>query len=213
MAGKTSMRKKAIIGAALATALTGNAADNWGKASLYYDTLGFPTATLTGGASKLPLGMDFFGFVDFDANEKMNDLQAVYGEFKLSRNVFKNISLAVEQNQDFLQLDKGITRAGLMYNIPLDRVCKDSFLSATYYPFATESDGAQMVIAGRKEFKKGDMYIEGFLDYNFKPGIAFSQVQVGKRIHKNLYGVLEGRFNGFRLGNEFSAGIGLEYKF
>jgi len=202
--------KKAALMVLLAGSVGDNAADFSPRFSTYYDSRGMPTASLTLSASKLPLKTDFFGFVDmYGKKNSLDGADSMYGEFKLSRRVLGNIGVAVEQNQDFLR-PFGVTRLGLSYEPPM---VKDGFVGLTLYSFATQRDGAQLVVYGRKNFRKGDYYVEGFFDYNFKPGNVVSEIQVGKRLHKKLYGVIEGRHNGFMGDRAWGVGLGIEWNF
>ncbi|MEK6825468.1 MAG: hypothetical protein AABY00_01645, partial [Nanoarchaeota archaeon] len=185
------------------------AADFSPRVNAYFDSRGMPTTSLTLSASKLPLKTDFFGFIDAYGGEKAKGLESVYGEFKLSRKVFGDIGVAVEHNQDFLK-PFGVTRLGLSYE---PRIVKDGFVGMTLYPFATEHDGAQVVLYGRKNFREGKYYVEGFFDYNFKPGTIVSELQLGRRLYKKLYGVVEVRHNGFMGKRARGVGLGLEWNF
>ncbi len=199
-----------LMSAAILVNCRSKAADFSPHVSTYYDTRGMPTTSLTLSASKLPLQTDFFGFLDvYGKRELLQGVGSVYGEFKLSRKVFGDLGVAVEQDQDFLK-PFGATRLGLSYEPP---PLKNGFLGMTLYPFATEHDGAQVVLCGRKNFRNGDYYVEGFLDYNFKPGVVVSELQFGKRIHKKLFGVVEARHNGFMGRQSWRLGAGLEWNF
>ena len=202
--------KKAALVVLLAGGVGGKAADFSPRASAYFDSRGMPTTSLTLSASQLPLKTDFFGFVDvYGKKNSLEGADSVYGEFKLSRKVVKYISVAVEHNRDFLK-PFGVTRLGLSYEPPM---VKDGFVGLTLYPWATQRDGAQAVLYGRKNFKKGDYYIEGFLDYNFKPDNVVSEIQLGRRLYKKLYGVVEARHNGFMGNRAWGVGVGLEWNF
>ncbi len=208
---------KVVAGiAAIVIQVESSAADWWGKTAAYYDTRGKPTVSLTGGASNLPLGADFFGFVDaIGGTEDKTKLDAVYGEFKLSKKLSLDVGAigpSVEYNRDFLQ-PRGVSRAGITFEPNLSRFCTNGFFGVTFYPFATHADGMQVVLYGGKSFKEGKYYVEGFFDYNFRPENVVSEVQLGRRLGKKWYAVVEGRHNGFIKGNEWGVGLGLEKKF
>ena len=208
---KFSVLKKVTLGLLLAGTVTGRSADFFPRVGAYYDSRGMSTASFTVSASKLPLKSDFFGFVDvYGKKNSLEGADSVYGEFKLSRKVVGDFGVAVEQNQDFLKLF-GVTRLGLLYEP--QKVVNNGFVGVTVYPWATHHDGAQVVVYGRKNFREGDWYVEGFFDYNFKPEKVVSEVQVGRRLHKNLYAVIEARHNGFMGKNAWGVGLGLAWNF
>jgi len=70
----------------------------------------------------------------------------------------------------------------------------------------------QLGLYGNTSFRNG-ITLEGFLDYNFLSEKIVTELQFGKRITQDLYGVVEARYNGFRIEDPFSLGIGLEWKF
>src|SRR3989338_4681344 len=182
------MSKNTLLAVLISAVVLGSgrskAADIHPRLSGYYDSRGMPTTSLTLSASKLPLQTDFFGFVDIAGKcDTLERADSVYGEFKLSRKVLGDIGFAVEHNQDFLK-PFGVTRLGLSYE---PSMVKDGFVGLTFYPWATQRDGAQVVLYGRKNFRKGDIYVEGFMDYNFKLRTFVSELQFGKRIYKGLY--------------------------
>ncbi|MBI2631724.1 hypothetical protein HYW75_01860 [Candidatus Pacearchaeota archaeon] len=184
-----------------------------GGVSSYYDTRGMPTASVTLSAPTLPLGTKFFGFTDFFMSKEDNaQFDNAYGEYKLSKTVWQGINISGEYNRDF-SYPNGIHRLGISYEPNLSKIMKNGFFGMTFYPFATENDGAQVVLYGNKNFRNGDMYISGFFDYNFRPNNVVTEVQLGKRIKKDFYFVVEGRYNGFQKKDSLGVGVGLEIKF
>lgn len=206
--------KKFIFGIGLSGALAGaKGADISSSISTYYDTRGMPSASITMNASKLPFGTTFFGFTDFFMNREDNSkFNNAYGEYKLSRPLLKGIGISTEYDRDF-SLSKGIHRLGVSFEPNLSKIMKEGFFGISLYSLATENDGAQVVLYGNKNFRNGDIYIGGFLDYNFKPNNVVTEVQFGKRIKKDIYFVVEGRYNGFQKKDSFGVGVGLEIKF
>lgn len=210
--------KNFVIGAELAAILTGCATTHtnpkpFGKIAGYYDTRGKQTATLTIGASDLPLDTKFFSFMDV-ATEKdsLDNLTPPYGEFRLSKKSDIGLGAAVEYNRDFSK-SNGITRLGLVYEPNIKDVLENTFLGLKFYPASTDDHGTQLGLYGNTSFRDGDITLDGYLDYNFTPKKIVIDLQFGKRIKGNLYGVLEARYNGFMEKDSFGLGIGLEWKF
>lgn len=210
--------KNFAIGTILAAALTGCATTHtnpkpFGKIAGYYDTRGKPTATLTVGASDLPLGTKFFSFLDVTIEEGNPDkITPPYGEFRLSKKSDIGLGVAAEYNRDFSKSD-GITRVGLIYEPNLKDVLDNTFLGLKFYPTSTHDHGMQLGLYGNTSFRDGDITLDGYLDYNFKPKKTVFDLQLGKRIKDNLYGVVEVRYNEFMKEDSFGLGIGLEWKF
>lgn len=214
MAIKNTLKKVAlglVAGAALANA--GNAAEIFGRVGTYFDTRSMPTASITLNALKLPFGTKFFGFTDFFMSKDDNaKFDGAYGEYQLSRPIWKGFGISGEYNRDF-SLPKGVHRLGVFYEPNLSKVMKDGFFGITFNALATEHIGSQLIFYGGKQFKNGDMYVDGFLDYNFKSDVVVTEVQFGKRVYKDLFAVGEVRYNGFMQKDNFGVGLGLELKF
>lgn len=206
--------KTLALGTVLATFITSNAHAEpkpFGKVAGYYDTRGKPTATLTVGASDLPLGTKFFSFMDF-ATEKDN-LTAPYGEFRLSKKADMGLGVAAEYNRDLAQ-DEGTTRAGFIFELTLKELLPNTFLGMKFYPASTHDHGMQLGVNGNAHFFDGDLTLDSFFDYNFKSGKVVTDLQAGYRLRDNLYVVVEGRYNEFLPKDQQpSAGLGLEWKF
>lgn len=208
--------KTLALGTVLAISSAGNAyADPkpFGKVAGYYDTRGEPTATLTAGASDLPLGMKFFSFLDFATeNDNLDNMTAPYGEFRFSRKADFGLGVAAEYNRDFSK-DEGVTRAGFVFEPNLRRYLPHTSLGMKFYPVSTHDHGMQLGINGNTSFLDGDIILDGFFDYNFKPRKIVTDLQLGYRLKGNLYAVAEGRYNGFMEEDEVGTGLGLEWKF
>jgi len=210
--------KTLALGTVFAAFMAGNAHAKEpkpsGKVAGYYDTRGKPTATLTLGASDLPLGTKFFSFMDF-ATEKDNldHLTTPYGEFRLLKKADFGLGVVAEYNRDFSQ-DEGTTRAGFVFEPNLKQLLPNAFLGLKFYPASTHDHGIQLGVSGNVNFLDGDLTLDSFLDYNFKPGKVVTDLQIGYRLKDNLYAVIEGRYNGFLpKDQQLSAGPGLEWKF
>lgn len=219
--------KDTLMGIILASGIVVGAgcanAKPWGKTSGYYDSRGMPTASLTGGATDLPLGTQTFGFIDVATDKKeLDNVQDPYMEISLAKKVIlegfgegvgkvfeKSVGPIVEYNRDFAQ-PRGITRLGLVFEPDVSQFADDTLVGINLYPVATEDAGSQIVLYGSKQFNKGNWYIEGFFDYNTTPKKVVSEVQLGKRIWGNLNAVVEARHNGF-LDEQYGVGIGLEF--
>ncbi len=184
----------------------------FGKVAGYYDTREKPTATLTLGVSDLPLGTKFFSFLDFAAEKDNPDnLTAPYGEFRLSKKADFGLGVAGEYNRDFSQ-EQGTTRAGFIVEPKLRNFFPNTHVGLKFYPASTHDHGMQLGINGNASFFDGDLTLDGFFDYNFKPGKSVTDLQLGYRLVDNLYGVVEARYNGFLPERNIGTGIGLEWK-
>ena len=112
--------KDTLMGIILASGIVVGAgcanAKPWGKTSGYYDSRGMPTASLTGGATDLPLGTQTFGFIDVATDKKeLDNVQDPYMEISLAKKVIlegfgegvgkvfeKSVGPIVEYNRDFI---------------------------------------------------------------------------------------------------------------
>ena len=195
----------------------------WGKVAGYYDTRRMSSASLTGGVNDLPLGADFFGFADVYSEEKhLDEVQNSYTELKLYRKATlgdinsvlgKSVGPAIQYDRDF-SLRRGIARLGLTFEPNLFKyIGSDSLVGANVYPFSSEKGGVQLGFYAVDYFFNDFFCYDAFFDYDInpqgeKPKIV-SEIQAGVKIWKNLYGVIEGRYNGY-LDDKFGVGIGLE---
>ncbi len=195
----------------------------WGKIAGYYDTREMPSASLTGGVNELPLGADFFGFTDiYSEKEHWDDVQNPYVELKLYRkatlgdvnSVFgKSVGPAVQYDRDF-SLRRGIARLGLTFEPNLSEFLgSNSLAGANVYPISSENGGVQLGVYAVDYFFDDLFCYDGFFDYDVnpqdgKPKIV-SEIQGGVRIWKNLYGVVEARYNEY-FDDAFGIGVGLE---
>jgi hypothetical protein len=201
----------------------------WGRAEFYYDTRGMSSATIRGGATDLPLGTDFFGFIDeFSKKDNLDNLQDPYLEAKLYRKIEigdKNSFLgrsfgpAVEYDRDFV-LSRGIARLGLTFEPNLSQYVDDLFLGTNIYPFASENAGVQIGLYGFKGFLDRKFILDGFIDVNpqdRKPKIVtellggVSFMNVWEKL-KDFYMVSEVRYNDY-LEDRFGVGFGLAVYF
>ncbi len=183
----------------------------WGRVSGYIDSRANYNVVFTGGASGLPFGMNLFGFADAETEKHHSSwLKKPYTEVSLAKKTENGLGAAIEHNRDF-NFDKGVTRVGLVYEPSL---LKAGVTGLKFYPLSTNNNGVQAVLYGSKRFNKGDIVVDGFFDYNFKPRKIVTEIQVGKRLNEGVYGVVEWRYNGFKdKGERMGAGVGLEWRF
>ncbi len=193
---------------ALALAPKGSTAGEFGRVAGYYDTRGHYNLVLEGGATDLPLGTKLFGYIDAETDEDNPDnLNKSYAEVRMTKRGESGLGVAAEYNGE--PFKSGTTRTGITYEPGLP---KGSRLGAKFFPFATGDKGMQVGVNGRYDITD-DMWVEAFLDYNFKPGKTVTEVQVGKEIKDNLSVVAEGRYNGFKDEDDLGVGIGLDWSF
>ncbi len=209
--------KALAFGTVLVTALAGTASatpSTFGRIAGYYDTRGRPTATVTAGASELPLGINAFSFLDFATErDNLDNLIAPYGEIRFSRKADFGLGVAIEYNRDF-SMEDGTTRIGFVFEPNLRVFLPHTFVGAKFYPVSTHDHGMQSGIYGGTHLLGGNLTLDGFLDYNFNAEKVVAELQAGYRIANDFYGVLEGRYNGFLPENQrVGAGVGLEWRF
>src|SRR3989344_86675 len=173
------------------------------KTTVQHDSRDYSTLSLTGGGK---LGwFDTFGFVESIApSENRDNLQLPYAEVKFARKNVCGLGVAIELNKQFGK--PNVFRTGVVYEPGM------GLPGVKLYPFANNDVGMQVGIYGHREFIKG-LYAEGFLDWNIKHGNIVAELQAGKRIRKGLYGVVEGRYSGFKMKEKTGVAAGLEWKF
>ena len=185
-------------------------AGGWGKVGGYFDSRTHLNMVFTGGAFGLPYGMSLFGFADAETEENhLSWLKKPYVEVSLAKKTENGLGAAIEHNRDF-NFNNGVTRVGLVYE---PNLLKAGVIGLNFYPLSTNNNGIQVVFYGNRSFRKGDIIFDGFFDYNFKPRKIVIEIQVGKRLDGNLYGVVEGRYNGFKEKGKSGVGVGLEWRF
>ena len=206
--------KNAILCLTLAATIAGcTTAKQSGSVSAYYDSRGKQTATVTGCAYDLPLDTKLFGFVEIETEKQNQDnLKKPYTELRLSKKAKNGLGVAAEYNKDFSLPDE-TTRLGLVYEPDLSDIVSSTNIGLKFYPVSSNNKGMQLGLYGKKSFNQGNIYVGGFLDYNFKPNKIVSEIQLGKRIADNLYFVVEGRYSGFIEKNNLGIAAGLEWKF
>lgn len=203
----------------------------WARAEMYYDTRGMPNATVTGGATDLPLGTDFFGFIDVYSEKKdWDDLQDPYLEAKLYRKIEmgdkegifgRSVGPAVEYDRDFV-FSRGITRLGLTFEPNFSKYVEDLFVGTNLYPFASEDGGVQLGVYTVKGFSDRKFILDGFADFDLNPqggktkivtellgGASFG---IYNEKLKKLYACGEVRYNEY-FEDPFGVGLGLTVYF
>lgn len=211
----TQKIKALALGTVLAASITNTAQAEpkpFGKVAGYYDSRGKPTSTVIIGAAELPLGTALFSFMDF-ATEKADweDLTPPYGEWKLSKKADYGLGVAVEYDRDFSQ-ENGTIRVGFMVEPNLAQRLPNTFIGLNYYPASSGDQGGQVVVYGQARFLGGNLTLDGYLDYNFKPEKIVTDLQAGYRISGGLSAVVKGRYNSFLPEERGGLGVGLEWK-
>ncbi len=174
------------------------------KLDTYYETREKAGATLIGRTSDLPLELKLFGFTTVGAKSER------YLELQLSRGLVNGIGVITEFSENFAS-SSSTNRLGLVYEPPLPSAFQGDAFNLKYQPLSTNSRGQQFSFAGRKNFNP-KTYLEGYFDYNSKPDKIVSELQFGRNLTGNLFGVIEYRHNGFRTDPR-GVSIGLEWKF
>ncbi len=197
--------KKVIMGSLIALNLASplSAVKPYLKSTIYYDSRKSPTINFTGGIAQLPLNTNLFGFIDFYSKfgKDYNTLDQGFG--KLTLTTKEKLGPVMEYSKD-LGFGNGQTRFGISYQPDI----KGFFCNLKALPFTTNGSGTQLSGYAKKSF--GKYLVEGFIDYNSDSKKVVSEVQVGKKIANDLSIVVEGRYNGYKKGNEKGIAIGLE---
>ncbi len=175
----------------------------------------------------LPLSSRLAGRVDFEGFSLPN------GEFRVSKHAYRNFGVATELDWDLSGFDTAIS-AGLLYETTLggapkipyltDFLAKHGFLpdqdktfvGVKLYPVST-GNGMQVGLYGNTSFGKGDVVLEGRVDFDIGAQQLIGEMQLGKKLSEKTKGVLQLKVNSLPGGaadfSSFDVGLGLEYKF
>ncbi len=203
--------KSVVASGVLATTIAiGGCAETrpFGNLRAYHDARWNSDATLIAGASNLPLGAKLFTTTDVKMDG--DSIGDPYNETRLSKRGSYGFGAAIEYNRDFGK-PKGATRLGAIYEPDLSKILDNTKIGLKFFPVSTQNKGIQLGLYGIKEF--GDNRIDGFLDYNFDPKKIVTEIQYGRKISENLYGIVEGRYNGLAKTDRSGIGIGLQWDF
>lgn len=184
----------------------------FGRFSGYFDSREQATSTLTVGASDLPMGMKFSGFLEYAS--KQGDFDSVgqpYGEFRLVKRFDSGFGPAIEYNRSFAQ-DSGVTRQGGIFEPSLKNVLPDTRLGVKFFPAATGDSGVQIGVYGSSRLND-HLELSGAIDYNIAPNRWFGELQVGYRLVDGFNAVVEGRYNGALPDNSVGVAVGIETVF
>ncbi len=198
-----TLNKWALWTLVAATSACANGTSNL-KLATYYDRRETVVVTTTGRASGLPFETKLFGFANLGAKAER------YLELQLSKRMISRIGIITEYSRDFAS-NSSTNRLGLVYEPPLPSAFQNDAFTIKYQPISTNSRGAQFSFSGRKNFNL-KTYLEGYFDYNSRPGKVVSEIQFGRNLTSNWFGVIEFRHNGFR-ADPRAVAIGLEWKF
>lgn len=200
----------------------------WATVEHQFDTRGFQTLNFTG-ASRLPLGFDVWGFVDFenvhDSVSSDADKNEFFMEIDIKRELWRGVGGIAEYN-DAQGRNDNRGRFGVYYIPDLDWLKENHlFIMTKWFPLATDSAGVQGSFAWNwapAYILEGRFSTGGFFDMNFNQSNArshdnmkiVSETQLRYRVLGDLYFLLEYRFNEFFVsGKEHGWGIGAQYKF
>jgi hypothetical protein len=178
------------------------------KASAYYDTRELASGTITGSLTQPKHGTRFFGFTDLETESEFPR----YVEAQVSQRIVGRLGGIVEYNRDF-NSPEGTVRFGGVVQLPLPAAWKNDRFTLKYTPLSTNSRGGQVSVAGTKALGP-DMSIDGFFDYNVRPGRPNAVVtdwQFGRRLKKSVFAVAEYRYSRLRPDRQ-GVGIGLEWR-
>lgn len=198
----------------------------WALTEYQFDTRGFHTLNFTG-ASRLPAGLDVWGFVDFESADAPGntgtDLNEFFTEIDLKRGLWKGFGAIAEYNDGEGRNDN-VGRFGAYYAAPWSWLKRlDLTLFTKWFPVGTEPSRRQGSFAWNwapRTILDGRFSTGGFWDMNFneidgsyRPQIV-SEIQFRYRLVGNVNALLEYRYNEFLIKDKESGlGLGVQYRF
>ena len=198
----------------------------WTKLEYQCDTRGFNTLNVEG-ASPLPEGFEFWGFIDVNSpdapNSSRTDLKEFFLEADLKHPVWQGLGGIAEYNDGNGSGDSK-ARFGLYYQPDWAWLKKqDLWLFTKWFPIGTEPAARQGSFAWNwapKNILWGRFSTGGFYDINFdekeghtRPQVV-TEVQLRYRIVKNTHLFREAKYNQFlEKDKETGLGAGLQYYF
>ncbi|NIO23281.1 MAG: hypothetical protein GTN38_04620 [Candidatus Aenigmarchaeota archaeon] len=173
----------------------------------YYQGIEGPsTFRFEGSSDGLPLGMEAYGLLDLDSDEKKFDVDGVFGEFSLSKDVYKGLSASARSVVASGMED--IAMLGMKYS-PVMKIF--DVLTVEFYPLQT--DGKQTVyVYAMKKLADGKFFVDvlfkGKLD-DYKPDIIRTEIGCGMDVGKGFqivgqYRSETGGYKALLLGGRYS---------
>ena len=187
------------------------------RAQYHFDERGYNTLGLYIWADKLPLGLSLFGFTDLHGSQKDYDHRAdatnSFSEYRLSHYGIDRIvdflpgklGLQLEYN-DVTGGSGDILRLGLTYKHPLPIPemglvgGKPGWVEWRGFPVETDHDRKMAAVTIFVPFHDR-VNILSFIDLNILPNASdrwVTETQLNVRLWRNMWGVLEYRYNGFQ---------------
>ena len=195
------------------------------RVQYYFDERDFNTLEIMVASDRLPLGLKFFGFTDLhgtenDADHRFDTTRS-FSEYRLYHTGLgeliglPGLGLMVEYN-DFTPGSADLLRAGLLYkhglSLPwLKSVGKQKgWLMWRAFPIESDGNGGQASLIWNLPIHER-IGFSGFADLNVIEGSHDRWVvepQLNFRLYKNIWGVIEYRYNGFEDANSVLKGEG-----
>ena len=187
-------------------------------ATYYFDERGHNTTNLSYASKRLPLGLNFWGFTDFQSDrtgeQGRSDSISFFSESRLSKMLDKHWGVQIEFN-DASGPGNNVGRLGLLYK----RSIKNTFFMLRFFPLETDGDGGQISFVWRRSFLNNKFFIEGFYDYNFSEEVenrVVTEPQIRYMISDQFGLAIEYRFNEFLSDapvEDEGFAFGLHYRF
>jgi hypothetical protein len=171
----------------------------------YYDTREFPMVNVTGAVVHADAGTRLFGFTDLGSGVH----GPRYLELQVSQPIYRGFGGVTEYNREF-KSPRGTNRLGVFYQPPLPPALARDRLSFKYTPLSTHDVGAQLGVSATK-FLGLHAYVDGYFEFNVKPGTVVTEWQFGRRLMGPVYAVAELRHNGMKAEPK-GVGLGIEWK-
>ena len=184
----------------------------------YWDNRGHGTLSLFYSSNALPYGLAFWGFTDFDSDQKNGasgrvDFSSYFTEARLTKMLGDRFGIQAEYN-DMSGSDNNVGRLGIVYKFPL----QGKFLMLRLFPLETDGDGGQVSLLWRTKVGLENLFFEGFIDYNFNKvkNRIVTEPQLRYMFNDHFGLTLEYRFNEFLKPTpkrHKGLALGISYKF
>ncbi len=173
----------------------------------YYQGIKGPSiARFEGGSDGLPMGLEAYGLLDLESDDKKPGLETVFGEFRLSKKLYKDLRLSTRSivSSEF----KDILMLGLRYS---PKIKDGDVLMIEYYPLRTE-ENQMLYVYVMKKLADGkffvDIFLKGTMDF-YRSKKIYSEIGCGMDLGGGLELVAQGRlatggYKALLLGGRYS---------
>ena len=186
----------------------------------YLDNRAFNTFNVLT-ASKLPFGLNIFGFIDLHSSQNQIkdrfDLTRYFIEYRLRYTIdgnhmfgIKNLGIDLEYN-DFTGTNNHLFRLGITNKQFIYLFGNKSWMQIRYFPFESDKSGDQISFSFLLKLSS-NIFINGFIDYNInkkKQNKIVTEPQLNIRLNEYLIINIEYRYNGYEEKNPDLIGSGI----